>query len=220
MSNTIYCTYLTIYSGNKLPPLYIGSTSVDKINNGYRGSVTSKKYKEIWLLELSNNPHLFETQILTTHETREEAFDEEVRYQIEHDVVRSPDYINMAVANLKYIFVDYDDLERNRKISEAHKGRKLSEEHKKKQSESLKGRKLSEEAKKNMSESQKKRYENPEARKKQSESQKGKKRGPYSEEARKNISEAMKKKYENPEARKKLSDSRKGKKRGPYKKKL
>jgi len=77
MSNVIYCTYLTIYKGNKLPPFYIGSTSALKISEGYRGSVQSKKYKQIWLSELKDNPHLFETQILTTHTTREEALNRE-----------------------------------------------------------------------------------------------------------------------------------------------
>ena len=31
----MYCVYLTIYTGNKLPPFYIGSTSLKKINKGY-----------------------------------------------------------------------------------------------------------------------------------------------------------------------------------------
>jgi hypothetical protein len=155
MSNNIYCTYLTTYSGDKLPPLYIGSTSVEKINKGYHGSVESKKYKEIWLSELSENPHLFQTKILTTHSTREEALEEEVRYQLEHDVVRSPEYINMAVANKKFIFVDYDDSEYIKKISEAGRKRYKNPEEKKKSSES-----------------QKKRYENPDERKKTSEAQK------------------------------------------------
>lgn len=35
MSDCIYCTYLTIYTGNKLPPFYIGSTSIK--NNGSYG---------------------------------------------------------------------------------------------------------------------------------------------------------------------------------------
>lgn len=47
MSKT-YCTYVTFYSGNKLPPFYIGSTSVDKIEKGYRGSVKSKRWKQIY----------------------------------------------------------------------------------------------------------------------------------------------------------------------------
>lgn len=43
-----YCVYHTTYIGNKLPPNYIGSTSVEKIKKGYYGSVKSKSYKSIW----------------------------------------------------------------------------------------------------------------------------------------------------------------------------
>jgi hypothetical protein len=32
---SIYCTYITFYSGNKLPPFYIGLGSISKIKNGY-----------------------------------------------------------------------------------------------------------------------------------------------------------------------------------------
>lgn len=226
MTNTIYCTYLTTYSGDKLPPLYIGSTSVNRINNGYHGSVSSKKYRDIWESELSENPDLFQTKILTTHETREEAFDEEIRYQIEHDVVNSDLYINMAVANGKLMFCDHSDLEYRKKKSEATKRRFENPEERKKQSEYSKGKKRTEETKKKMSESAKKRYENPEERKKSSEAsikvyknpevrkklseaKTGKKRKPFTEEARKNMSEAMKKRYENPEARKKSSEAAK-----------
>ena len=207
MTNTIYCTYLTVYSGNKLPPLYIGSTSVKNIEEGYHGSVSSKKYKQIWLSELSENPHLFETKILTTHSTREEAFEEEVRYQIEHNVVKSPEYINMAVANGKLMCNDYNDPKRNRKISEVHKGKKKSEETKKKLSESQKKRWEDPEERKKTSEANKKRFMNQEERKKISESLKGRK---LSEEHKKNMSESMKNRYENQEERKKTSESMKG----------
>ncbi len=138
MSNTIYCTYLTTYSGDKLPPLYIGSTSIEKINDRYHGSVVSKKYREIWITELKENPHLFETRILTTHETREEALEEEVRYQIEHDVVRSPEYINMSIARKKFLFVDHNDPEYRKKMSESQKKLYENPEHRKKNSESKK----------------------------------------------------------------------------------
>lgn len=155
MTKDIYCTYLTTYSGNKLPPLYIGSTSVKRINKGYRGTVSSKKYRDIWESELIENPHLFETKILTTHSSREEALEEEMRLQELHDVVNSDLYVNMAIANKKFIFCDYNDPEYRKKQSESHKDIKLSDEHKK-----------------NISEAQKKRYENQEARKKTSEAQK------------------------------------------------
>jgi hypothetical protein len=44
-STNIFCTYLTIYSGNKLPMFYIGSSTVKKVVSGYHGSVSSKIYK-------------------------------------------------------------------------------------------------------------------------------------------------------------------------------
>ena len=65
MSTPIYCTYLTVYTGNKLPLFYIGSSTVDKVNKGYHGSVKSKKYKQTWEEELTNNPSRFKTIILS-----------------------------------------------------------------------------------------------------------------------------------------------------------
>ncbi len=180
-----YCTYLTVYSGNKLPPFYIGSTSVERINKGYRGSVLSKKYREIWKSELKENPHLFETKILTSHSTREEALDQEMCLQELHDVVRSPLYINMAIANKKLMFCEHNDPEfrkkqsaaakkrweseeARKKISKAHIGKILSTEHKQKISSNKKGKRRTEEQKRKMSESQKKRFESEEERKKNS----------------------------------------------------
>jgi len=49
-----FVVYLTMYKGNKLPPWYIGSTNVDIINNGYNGSVKSKKYKLWYMREVQN----------------------------------------------------------------------------------------------------------------------------------------------------------------------
>ncbi len=63
-SQELFCTYLTTYSGNKLPLFYIGSSSVERVNNGYHGSVKSKAYSTIWKSELKHNPHLFKTRIL------------------------------------------------------------------------------------------------------------------------------------------------------------
>lgn len=71
--NGHYCVYLTIYRGDKFPPLYIGSTSIKRLNEGYRGSVKSIKYQKLWKQEQKQNPHLFETKILSTYFTREEA---------------------------------------------------------------------------------------------------------------------------------------------------
>ena len=94
----MYCTYLTIYTGNKLPRRYIGSTTISRINENYHGSVKSKKYKEIWISELRDNPHLFKTRILKTFNSHKDALNEELRVQKKYDVVRSKNYINMSFA--------------------------------------------------------------------------------------------------------------------------
>ncbi len=95
----LFCVYLTIYSGNKMPNLYIGSTSIRKIlRNNYRGSVSSKKYKRIWNEELKNNPNKFATFILSTHKTRIDALEKEKEMQIKFNVIKSNLYINMAIA--------------------------------------------------------------------------------------------------------------------------
>lgn len=100
-STPIYCTYLTIYSGNKLPPFYIGSSSVYKIQcKNYHGSVSSYRYKSIWKSELRLNPQLFKTKIITTHNTRAEATAKELSFQCSLNVVNSMLYMNEALAKL------------------------------------------------------------------------------------------------------------------------
>jgi hypothetical protein len=91
-----YCTYLTIYRGNKMPPFYIGRSSVKNVQKGYHGTVSSKLYKQVWLDELEQNPHLFETKILTTHSTKKEAAEQEEYLHKKHQVHKNPLYINQA----------------------------------------------------------------------------------------------------------------------------
>ena len=102
--STIYCTYLTTYRGNKLPPFYIGSSTVKKVESGYRGSVSSKKYKSIWKSELKQNPDLFKTKIISLHETSEEAREKELKLQKALNVVHSPLYINQSYASVNGYF--------------------------------------------------------------------------------------------------------------------
>ena len=142
MPTNIYCTYLTVYTGNKLPPFYIGSTSVDKINKGYRGSVSSKNYKSIWKQELELHPDLFKTIILTRHETRQEAQDKEIIFHEALSVARNPLYINMAHANGKFFTSGPPTPEAIAKTAAAHTGKTLSPEHKAKISVAKKGKKL------------------------------------------------------------------------------
>lgn len=167
MPTNIYCTYLTIYKGNKLPPFYIGSTSVDKINTGYHGTVSSKKYKDIYKQELITNPQIFKTKILTTHLTREEAFEKELYFQKKLSVVNSTMYFNesLAVANGYYgraligsdnpLYGKNHSEESRRKMSETRKGKykgiPKSEEHKRKIALANTGKKHSEESKMKMS---------------------------------------------------------------------
>jgi hypothetical protein len=99
--STIYCTYLTIYRGHRLPPFYIGSSTVQRVESDYRGSVLSKKYKETWKHELKKHPELFKTKIISLHETSKEAREKELKLQKALNVVESTLYINQAYATVK-----------------------------------------------------------------------------------------------------------------------
>lgn len=94
----MYCTYLTIYFGDKLPRRYIGSSSVKRILEGYNGSVSSIKWKSIYENEQRENKHLFKTRILKTFETSVEAREFEKQLQIKYDVVTSSLYFNESIA--------------------------------------------------------------------------------------------------------------------------
>lgn len=170
MTNSIYCTYLTVYYGNKLPPFYIGSTSIEKIKSGYHGSVKSKQYSPIWKDQLLHHPELFKTFIISKHDTRTEAMEKEQFFQTQLNVVRSSLYINKATANGTF-FTDGP----------------LTEETKQKMSKSRKGRIFSQSTREKMSQSQKGRYCSEETKKKLSEMKKGKKI--HSEETKRRISE-------------------------------
>lgn len=127
-----YCVYLTTYYGNKLPLYYIGSTSISKIQNGYKGSVRSKKYYKIWTEELKNNPQLFSTRILKTFYSRKMATYKEKMLQIKLNVVKSSMYMNESIACINGMFGRDNkkelhplwgkprSLETRRKVSENH----------------------------------------------------------------------------------------------------
>lgn len=90
-----YCVYLTSYFGNQLPPFYLGSTSIEKIQNGYRGSVSSIEYRENWKNE---DASLFKVKIISRHKTRREALEKEELLQRKVDAPHNPLYINKAFA--------------------------------------------------------------------------------------------------------------------------
>lgn len=93
-----YCVYHTTYFGDVLPKNYVGSSSVKRVLNGYRGSVRSKKWKKIWENELNQNPELFNTEIVSYHETRKDALSAELEFQKKFDCIRSHEWINEGYA--------------------------------------------------------------------------------------------------------------------------
>lgn len=95
----MFCTYLTIYYGDKLPKRYIGSSTVQRVLGGYNGSIKSKKYKSIYENEQRKNKNLFKTRILSIHKTHEEALEFEYKLHDKYEVSKSPLYMNMAKAS-------------------------------------------------------------------------------------------------------------------------
>lgn len=127
-----YVVYLTFYSGNKMPPFYIGSTLESRIHKGYNGSVESKKYKAIWRQERRDNPHLFNTRILQQFNTDLEALAREEFLHRFFDVPNNPMFINQSRANGKF---------GGSGINHSQFGTKPSKDTSKKRSQSLKGNK-------------------------------------------------------------------------------
>jgi NUMOD3 motif len=145
--SSIYVTYLTIYTGNKLPMFYIGSSSVNKIKNGYHGSVSSKQYKLIWKEELKNNPHLFKTKIISLHTDRKLATIKENYFHKKMNVVKSTMYINQANAIPDGVYGSHMSGKNNPMFG---KTRTVSEETKRKISKTSKGKPKSELTKQKM----------------------------------------------------------------------
>lgn len=112
----MYCTYLTVYLGNKLPPFYIGYSTIDKVlNKNYHGTPTSKKYSQIFYREQKENPHLFKTKIISKHSSKINAQKKETKILTHFDAKNNPMYINMSNSDTKwYSRSGY-------KISEKHK---------------------------------------------------------------------------------------------------
>jgi hypothetical protein len=213
-----YVTYLITYSGDKLPKFYIGSTLAEKAMSGkYFGSISSKKYKHTFISEKESNIELFKLDILSYHDNREDALEEELRLQLEHNVVKSDEYMNESLAKVNGFFGRDTSGENHPQY-----GTSLSEETKNKISNTLTGRIESEETRKKKSES-KMCEKNSFYGKKHSDVTKDKisetKKGveswnkgiPMSDESKKKLSEAKKGKKASDETKKKLSEMRKGK---------
>lgn len=161
----MFCVYLTIYKGNKLPPFYIGYSKVDNVKNGYNGSVSSD-YKQVWMNERALNPHLFETKILVTFKTQEEANSREIELLRKLNAVHNPLYLNLCAFphfNRKGIKLDYDVWNKGKsgcfspetidKMRAAKLGRTQTLEHRIKISKGNTGRTFSEETRTKISKS-------------------------------------------------------------------
>jgi len=103
----------------------------------------SSQFKALWKEELRVNPHLFSTEILSTHQNRQAAFEAEAKYQKLHDVVASSLYINKAIASKLFFYGAVHSEESRKKMSIAAINR--SEEHYVKVSQSLKNKPKSQE---------------------------------------------------------------------------
>jgi len=118
----MYCVYLTVYTGNKLPPFYIGSTSYRNIEIGYCGSVQSNEYKKIWKLENKINRHLFHVTIVKTFDDRQEAYSYEEYLQRKLDVLNNPLYVNKVIANKTFRLSRHSEKSKE-KMSRSRKGK-------------------------------------------------------------------------------------------------
>jgi hypothetical protein len=213
-----YVTYLVTYSGDKLPKFYIGSTSEEKALSGkYFGSISSRKYKNMFISEKESNIDLFKIDILSYHDNRDGALEEELRLQLEHNVIKSDEYMNESLSRVNGFFGRDTSGENHPKY-----GTSLSEETKNKISNTLTGRIEPEETRKKKSES-KIGEKNSFYGKKHSDVTKDKisetKKGieswnkgiPMSEKAKQKLSESKKGKKASDETKKKLSEMSKGK---------
>jgi hypothetical protein len=97
-----FCVYLTIYRGNKLPPFYIGYTSLNNYKSGYFGTVSSKEYKDVWKSELQNNLQHFKCILLKTFETKEDAKEYETYIQRFQKVHKNPLFMNKCINGEKF----------------------------------------------------------------------------------------------------------------------
>lgn len=235
----MYVVYLTIYRGTKLPPYYIGSTSFNKIENGYCGSVTSKKYKEIFNSERIENFNLFDVIVLLKYDTRIEALEMELHLQKEFDVVKSNSFFNESYASINGMFgrdvsgsnnpmYGKKQSESAKKIMSEKRGNEKryeqTEEHRKISSHTHKGKFVSDETRSKISKAKKGKYvgvNNPQYGKKHSDETKQKisvanKGKVVSEETREKLSKANKGRIVSEEEKLKVSKAKKGKKRGKF----
>jgi hypothetical protein len=168
--------------------MYIGSGKTEDVISGkYKGSVLSKEYKAIFNRLKKEQPHLIHSEIIHQFESRDAAYEEEIKLHAKYDVARCPVFMNKAMATTTGFSCVGHSQETRMKISNS--GYKRYNENP--------------EARIKTSEAQIKRFSKPEERIKHSDCQK--KRFSNPEEIKKK-SEEQKKRYENPEERIKMRE--------------
>lgn len=180
--------------------------------------ITKKNPKERWKngRAYKNNKHFtaavnkygwdnIKHIILHSGLSLEEACEYEEKYIRQYNTIDRKYGYNFTYGGEHHVEFSKETL---KKMSESHKGHRLTDECKMKLSIAGKGRKKSEECKAKISKAHIGMKVSYETRKKISEVQKGKKNSP---EARRKISSALKLYYSNPENHEKLSESRRGK---------
>jgi hypothetical protein len=179
-----FCTYLTVIYHEELPFMYIGSGKTKDVLSGkYKGSVSSKEYKDIFNRLKKEQPHLIQSEVINQFVTYQEALAEEIKLHAMYDVALCPVFMNKARATTTAFTRDglLNSKETRAKISKAGKGREFTQEHKDNLSKALKGKSKS--------------PASEETRAKISKGNKGKKRKlppPVSKETKKKISESSK----------------------------
>jgi len=172
----------------KLPTFYIGSSSVERVNNGYHGSVSSIRFKKTFRKFLKTNPNDISTHILSYHKTRKDAFKAELELHQKYDVVKHESFVNLSEAKPNGYYGA---------SGEKHPffGCTHSDKAKKKMSEALTGEKHpffgkthTDEAKQKMSEANFGKTHTDEAKQKMSEANFGK---THTDEAKQKISKAI-----------------------------
>jgi hypothetical protein len=140
-----YCTYLTVIIHEDLPFMYIGKGKTKDVLSGrYKGSVSSKQYRDIFNRLKKESPHLIHSEIINQFETNEEAIAEEIKLHAMYDVARCPVFMNKSnQTSTKFVFYGHSDGRSDAtkaKISEAKRGQKHSDKTKAKISASVKGK--------------------------------------------------------------------------------
>lgn len=114
----MYIIYWTVYYGQKMPRNYIGSTTLEKHQNGYLGSVVSAKWKSIWLSEIKNNRHLFKSHIIEyVGEDHGNALEREEFWQRKYNVITNPLFINLSYTKNTFRSIGPCSLQRKNNIS-------------------------------------------------------------------------------------------------------